>query len=484
MGSKEPITMRAAKMNARAVMKAALIPAGVTLLVGLLVRTYVVRQTTHGDQSPAVTSTGNGSPVAIAAGDSGVAQLNIHTQSVSGIGNVVAQGHSQVTYLFQTHPAPAADKSAMESIWLSEIRNVSPLGIDFRSGLGSTQTSGIFELLKTMYDGRNSKSYAELRTLRDRILKVNPHFGYINWLWGCILKRRFSMEAEAREAFVQAEKQLLLVRDVAPESPYPVFYLALVNLELGNEQASVLYFDTALRMPVHLWSNHMLPLEFNDKEIQTEEAYNKWSIFWFDWCKHARKDKQIVPCDMSATWQKNEHVVNDDWPYTKGEDGVWIQHITINMASFPEDQAEHHYVDTVIHGKGTLTLFDSFESAREHFGVRVITTNEESQRIYDLPPKVVGFGDPSKHFFAFINATKDGLSSTKAFPNELEIVKMSNSNYYYLGYCSTNDLADGMIRLYLDRPCGESTNVLALPWDWTGQSQYKRPQRKVEDKEQ
>ena len=88
-----------------------------------------------------------------------------------------------------------------------------------------------------------------------------------------------------------------------------------------------------------------------------------------------------------------------------------------------------------------------------------------------------GFGDPAKHFFVFINATTDGLASNKAFPNELEIVKVSSTNYYYLGYCSTNDLVHGIIRLYLDKPYGDSTNVLALPSDSIGQSEYRRPKK-------
>ena len=480
MTPKEPITIRGAKIGARAALIAGCLGAVVILITAFFVQTRHTSVSPSGNRSPSAGTSGDHSPAIVASDNSSVANVTLAPQTIAGAANVVAPGGT-VSVTINAPSAPEPERELMRGIWLSEIRNMAPLGIDFRSGLGSSQATGIFDLLKAMYDGRNSKSYAELRELRDRILRVNPYFGYVNWLWGRILKVRFGMAAEAKQSFAEAEEQLLFVRKVAPESPYPIFYLALINLELAKEQPSVWYFDLSLRMPVHLWSNHMLPIEFNEKDITTAEAYNKWSLFWFDWSEHVLDEQRCMKaCDISAMWEQNEHVKSADWPYSKGTNGVWICNLTVNMQSFPAEQSAFHYVDAALHGKRTLLFFDSFESAREHYGARSITKEQESKRIYDLPEHVYGFGDPAKHFFTFINATTDGLASRKAFPNELEIVKVNSTSYYYLGYCSTNDLADGIIRLYLDKPHGDSTNVLALPWDCVGQSEYRRPKTNTE----
>lgn len=450
----EPVGVRSATISARAATIAAIIACGGAIIVAVINRAYT-KQTSEERKS----------------------------QTVSGERNVVAQGQ-QITVNVSGGVAVDPSALSLEATWLSEIRYLSPTGVDFRGGIGSMPANGIVELLQRMYGGRTKDSYGSLREYRDRVIKVNPHFGYVNWLWGRILKTRFQQSDEAKEAFREAIKQLKAAAAAAPESPYPPFYMALVHVELGDDELSDWYFEQALNKSVHLCAEWMLPVEFEPRDLRNAATYSRWSAFWSLWLGHAQSGNSIKPCDMTTVWAKEKDTELPKWRYTY-EDGKWVHHIelTVNLPSFPDDQADNHYVDTAFYGKGTLMLFDSFASAREYYGVRLIRKEEESTKICDLPNKVTGFGDPLKHFFPFLNDTKDGLVSTKKFPYELEIIKMSNTNYFYLGYCSTNDLADGVIRLFLDGPSGCSTNVLALPWNWVGENRYKRPDRQVADKD-
>jgi len=399
------------------------------------------------------------------------------TQSVSGTRNVVASGQ-QITVNVSGDSVSTPNDLPLAATWIVEMRYLSPIGIDFRAGIGSAMPNGIFELIQLIYKGRQADTYGVLRQYRDRILKVNPRFGYVNWLWGCILKRRFRQEDEARQSFEEAIQQLKEVSQASPENPYAPFYLSLVYAELGNDDMSDWYFQDAMTKPVHLNSQWMLPVEFDARQLRRKATYEQWMTFWSIWLDHAMDGDKMKPCDVTTVWLDNHEAKSTKWRY-EFENGEWVHHIamTVTLPEFPPDESKRHYIDIAINGKGRVLLFDSISNLLAHYDARLITTNEEHIRLSELPEKTLGYSDPGTFGFGFINAITNGLSSAKVFPMDLGILKVQLTNEYFIGYCSTNDFDDGLIRLYLDVASGDATNVLALPATWLRQMQYKRPKQ-------
>jgi len=354
------------------------------------------------------------------------------------------------------------------------------VGIDFRAGIGSAAPNGIFELTQMLYQGRQTNSYGALRQYRDRILKVNPHFGYVNWLWGCILKRNLHQEDEAQQTFHDAIQQLKEATQASPESPYPPFYLALLYTELGNDEMTDWYFNDALSKPVHLQSQWMLPVEFDAKRLKKKPTYERWMTFWSIWLDHAMAGNTIKPCDVTAAWLEHHEAESTKWQY-EYEHGEWVHHITmtVNLPDYPPAEEQRHYVDISLDGKGTVHLFDSIPNMLSNYNARMIAVDEEHTRLSELPDGVLGYGDPGVFAFPFLNAVTNGLSPVKEFPSELGILKLQITNEYFIGYCATNDFDDGIIRLYLDAPEGNATSILALPATWLGLMQYQRPKQKT-----
>lgn len=398
-------------------------------------------------------------------------------QSVSGARNVVAQGQ-QITVNVSGDMVANTTNLPLTSTWFAEMRYLSPLGIDFRAGIGSAMPNGIFELTKLIYQERHTNSYGVLRQYRDRILKVNPQFGYVNWLWGCILKRRFHQEDEAQQAFLESIQQLKEAANASPENPYPPFYLFLLYTELGNDDMADWYFQDAIGKPVHLQSQWMLPIEFDAKQLRRKETYERCMTFWAIWQDHAMDGGKMNICDVTSAWQDNHESESKKWIY-EYDNGEWVHHITmtIEMPDYPPDEEQRHYIDISLGNQGRVYLFDTVSELLSNYNARMITTNEEHTRLSELPDGVMGYGDPGTFAFPFINSLTNGLMSQKIFPNDLGILKVQITNEYFVGFCSTNDFSDGVIRLYLDGSVDNDTKILALPATWLGKMQYKKPDR-------
>ena len=402
-------------------------------------------------------------------------------QSVSGARNVTAQGQ-HITINVSGDTTASSTGLPFEATWLSEARYLSPIGVDFRSGIGSAPPTGIYELIQLIYQGRQTNSYGCLRQYRDRILKVNPRFGYVNWLWGCILSRRFHQEEEASQAFLDATEQLKSVSQASPENPYPLLYLSLLCAELGNDDMSDWYFEESMRKSVHLQSQWLLPVEFDGRRLRKSETYSRWMTFLSLWEQHALGDRGIKPCDVTSVWLANCESERSKWHY-EYDNGKWVHVIKfdVNLPDFPKPESARHYIDIELNGKGTLNLFGSVTNLLDYHHARMISTSEEHTRLSALPENVLGYGDPMIFACGFLNCLTNGLSSVKVYPLELGILKLHNTNEFFIGYCSTNFPSNGLVRLYLDKPADDAACVLALPATWLGQVQYKRPARSGAD---
>ncbi|MEI8206883.1 MAG: hypothetical protein WCG03_08400, partial [Kiritimatiellales bacterium] len=288
----------------------------------------------------------------------------------------------------------------------------------------------------------------------------------------------FHQEDEAKQAFLDAIEQLKEASQASPENPYPLFYLALLYAELGNDDMSDWYFQDAISKPVHLQSQWMLPVEFDAKQLRKKTIYERWMTFWAVWLDHATDGSNIKPCDVTSTWLENYEAESSKWQY-EYENGVWVHNITMtfNLPDYPPDEKQRHYVDIALNGRGTVVLFNSMSNLLTHYGARTITASEEHTRLSELPDGTLGYGDPGTFAYPFLNAVTNGLSSVKRFPMELGVLKVQITNEYFVGFCSTNNFDDGVIRLYLDAPTDDATNILALPATWLGLMQYKRPER-------
>ena len=189
-------------------------------------------------------------------------------------------------------------------------------------------------------------------------------------------------------------------------------------------------------------------------------------------------DGKMNLCDVTSAWQDNFESESKKWKY-EYDNGEWVHHITmtIEMPDYPPDEEQRHYIDISLCNTGRVYLFDTVSELLSNYNARMVATNEEHIRLSELPDGVMGYSDPGIFAFPFINAITNGLASQKIFPNDLGILKVQLTNEYFVGFCSTNDFSDGVIRLYLDGSVDDETKILALPATWLGKMQYKRPDR-------